>query len=157
MNVMFLCLDNICRSPIAEGILKKMYSEKGVNGNIESAGFESFNINDFPEERAVKIAGLHGIDLTSKKAKLFTVEDFDRFDSIFVMDLKSMQDATDFARNENDLVKVDYLMNLLEPGKNLSIADPYAKGFDESEKVFEILEKACKKITENALLDQSSL
>jgi protein-tyrosine phosphatase len=153
MNVMFLCLGNICRSPIAEGILRKKFLENNVSGSIESAGFESFNINDAPEERAVKIAALHGIDITSKKAKLFTEDDFDRFDKIFVMDLKSMQDAKDFARNENDLGKLDYLMNLLEPGKNLSIADPYNSGFDECEKVFEIMDKACEKITEIALKD----
>ncbi len=153
MNVMFLCLENVCRSPLAEGVLKRMYSENGIKGIVESAGFESFNINDFPDERAAKVAALHKIDITSKRAKLFSEEDFDRFDHIYVMDLKSMQDVKDFARGEYDLNKVDYLMNLIEPGKNLSIADPYEKGFDECEKVFELIEKACRTITQRAILD----
>lgn len=153
MNVMFLCLENVCRSPLAEGILKKMYSENGIKGVVESAGFESFNINDSPDERAAKVAALHKIDITSKRAKLFSEKDFDRFDHIYVMDLKSMQDVKDFTRGEHDLNKVDYLMNLIEPGKDLSIADPYEKGFDECEKVFELIEKACKAITQKAILD----
>lgn len=153
MNVMFLCLENVCRSPLAEGILKKMYSENGIKGIVESAGFESFNINDCPDERAAKVAALHKIDITSKRAKLFSEKDFDRFDHIYVMDLKSMQDVKDFTRGEHDLNKVDYLMNLIEPGKDLSIADPYEKGFDECEKVFELIEKACKAITQKAILD----
>ncbi len=153
MNVMFLCLGNVCRSPLAEGILKKVFAESGIEGNVDSAGFESFNINDSPDERAVKVAAMQKIDISSKRAKLFSEKDFDRFDRIYVMDLKSMQDVQDFARDAHDMNKVDYLMNLIEPGKNISIPDPYEKGFDECEKVFELIEKACKIIAERAVLD----
>lgn len=150
MNILFVCLGNICRSPMAEGILKKMYLEKGINGTVESAGFESFHINDAPDPRAIKVAKSRGIDISQKKARLFLKADFDRFDHIYVMDTLNMNDVQELVRNENDLKKVDYLMNLIEPGSNKTVPDPFLSGIEDCEKVFLTLEKACQKIVQLA-------
>jgi protein-tyrosine phosphatase len=148
MNVLFVCLGNICRSPIAEGILKQLYLTHGIDARVESAGFESFHINDSPDPRAMRVCAQHGIDLSQKKARLFREEDFHQFDRIYVMDQKNYQDVIETAINESDAQKVDFLLNLTHPGKNLPVPDPYYKGLDECEKVFELMSNACKKLVE---------
>lgn len=148
MNVLFVCLGNICRSPIAEGILKQLYLTHGIDARVESAGFESFHINDSPDPRAMHVCAQHGIDLSQKKARLFREEDFHQFDRIYVMDQKNYQDVIETAINESDAQKVDLLLNLTHPGKNLPVPDPYYKGLDECEKVFELMSNACKKLVE---------
>ncbi len=148
MNVLFVCLGNICRSPMAEGLLRKLYQESNIEGIVESAGFESFHINDAPDERALMVAREHQIDISDKKARLFTIDDFDRFDKIYVMDTQNMEDVQKVARNENDLNKVDYLLNVLHPGKNLTVPNPYFSGIEDCSKVFTIMKDACVKIVE---------
>ncbi|MCK9452891.1 MAG: low molecular weight phosphotyrosine protein phosphatase [Bacteroidales bacterium] len=146
MNVLFVCLGNTCRSPMAEGILKKIYQDKGITGAVESAGFQSFQHNNSPDPRAISVAKNHGIDICPKKARIFHTADFDRFDRIFVMDTKNMNDVLNLVRDENDRKKVDYLMNAIEPGSNKTVPDPYLNGVEDYEKVFINLEKACHKI-----------
>ena len=144
MNVLFVCLGNTCRSPMAEGILKMKFHEKNLKGHIDSAGFEPYNINDPPNPKAVEVALKYGVDLQNKKSRLFRQEDFDRFDSIYVMDIQNMTEAKRLARNETDIKKLDFLMNLIEPGKNIPVADPYKQGFDTYEKTFLLMEEACE-------------
>lgn len=146
MNILFVCLGNICRSPMAEGILKKIFTERGINGTVDSAGFESFHINDMPDPRAINVAKSYGIDISQKRARIFLKADFDRFDRIYVMDVKNMNDVLELARNDNDRKKVDYLMNIIEPGSNKTVPDPFLSGIEDCDKVYKILEKACQKI-----------
>jgi len=145
MNVLFVCLGNICRSPMAEGILKKLYKENHIEGLVESAGFESFHINDKPDKRAISVAKNHGIDISTKKARLFQKKDFDIFDKIYVMDALNLSDVSELA-DEDQLPKVELLMNVLEPGKNKVVPDPFSSGIEDCFKVFDLLEAACHKI-----------
>lgn len=151
MNVLFVCLGNICRSPIAEGILKRLYEQNGLDGNVESAGFESFHINDSPDPRAIQVCLQHGIDISQKKARLFREEDFQLFDHIFVMDQKNYQDVIEAAVNEADKKKVDFLLNLTNPGKNHPVPDPYYKGIDDCESVFDMMSKACEVLVKDVI------
>jgi protein-tyrosine phosphatase len=150
MNVLFVCMGNICRSPMAEGLLRKLYAENSIPGEVDSAGFESFHINDPPDERALAVAMNHQIDISAKRARLFIEDDFDRFDRIYVMDTQNMEDVQGVARNEQDLSKVDYLLNVVSPGKNLTVPNPYFSGMDDCGKVFYIMKTACLKIAEEA-------
>jgi protein-tyrosine phosphatase len=150
MNVLFVCLGNICRSPMAEGMLKKLFAENNVVGQVDSAGFESFHINEPPDERAISVAKSAGIDLSKKKARLFTAGDFDTFDKIYVMDTQNMRDVRDVSRNESDMAKVDYLLNVLGEGINQTVPDPYHSGIEDCEHVFELMQSACEKIVELA-------
>jgi protein-tyrosine phosphatase len=145
MNILFVCLGNICRSPMAEGILKKLYRDHNIKGVVESAGFESFHINDHPDKRSIQVARKHGIDISKKQARLFRKEDFDVFDRIYVMDALNMSDVSEIA-NEEQMKKVDYLMNVLEPGSNKVIPDPFTSGIEDCEKVFQLMESACQKL-----------
>ena len=143
MNVLFVCLGNSCRSPMAEGILKQLFIEHQLEGKIESAGFESVQTDGSPNEKAVKVSANHGIDIRTKRARKFHQSDFDAFDRIFVMDQKNMNDIMQVARNENDKMKVDYLLNLIEPGKDKQVSDPYYGGVDSYEHTFQTIEPAC--------------
>jgi protein-tyrosine phosphatase len=150
MNVLFICNGNICRSPLAAALLKKKYKQKGIKGTVSSAGFESYNINEGPNKEALMIAEKHSIKL-DHKARIFMKSDFRRFDRIFVMDTRNFRDVKDLAKTESDLNKVDYLMNVLEPGSNKTIPDPFQSGVIDIEYVFDILDRATDKIVEMAL------
>jgi protein-tyrosine phosphatase len=150
MNVLFICNGNICRSPIAAALLRKKFEDKNIPGEVSSAGFESFNINEPPDPIAVKIAKKYNLDL-NHKARIFIKKDFENFDKIYVMDTRNYRDVKELARNKEDLTKIDYLMNVIEPGKNKTIADPSMSGHIEIETIYNLLDKATDKILEIAL------
>lgn len=147
MKILFVCLGNICRSPLAEGIFRDMASKKGLTVEVDSAGFESFHEGDGADPRSAGTAARHGIDIRDHVARLFTVEDFDRFDLIFVMDSVNYSDVMGKSRSAADRKKVDYILNLVTPGANQPVPDPYYGGKDGFEKVFVMLEEACAVLT----------
>lgn len=141
---------------MAEGILKKKFAEHHIEGLVESAGFESFHINDPPDPRAIQTAENHGIDISRKRARLFRKEDFDRFDRVYVMDLKNYRDIMYFARSEGDKDKVDFILNLLKPGRNEAVPDPYYRAMEACEEVFNLLDAATDKIIEAILQEKKA-
>lgn len=147
MNILFVCLGNVCRSPLAEGILKEKLKKNNLTANVESAGFESYHINEHPDKRAIKVAKKNGIDITDYSCRLFTTDDYDKFDRIFVMEAANYRDVKYFARNEKDLEKVKFLMSVIS-GKNEPIPDPYFGDEEGFDKTFEMLDKACNKIVQ---------
>jgi protein-tyrosine phosphatase len=149
MNVLFVCMGNICRSPLAEALLKKKYADKNLKGDVSSAGFESFFINEPPDSRAREIAEKYGLIL-SGRARIFLKSDFDRFDKIYVMDTQNYRDVLDLARNENDKKKIDYLLNVVDPGKNKTMPDPLRTGINDMDTVFHLMDVATDKIVEMA-------
>jgi protein-tyrosine phosphatase len=151
MKVLFLCHANMCRSPLAEGLLRHILKMNNISAEVDSAGFEAFHINESPDDRAIQKAREQGIDISSKRVRLFTKDDFDQFDKIYVMDTLSYRNALYFARNEEDKQKVDYLLNVITPGKNESVPDPFYRSLAASEETFELLHKACKKIADEMI------
>ena len=151
MNILFVCTGNICRSPIAEGILSQKFRNYGIKGVVDSAGFESFYIGDMPDERAIRVSRENGINISGHAARLLTVKDFDVFDRIYVMDSANYQKAIRIARNDKDRQKVDFATNVLTPGANLPVKDPYYDGYAEFESVFMQLDPVCEKIAQSIL------
>ncbi|MBN2173438.1 MAG: low molecular weight phosphotyrosine protein phosphatase [Bacteroidales bacterium] len=149
MKILFLCNSNLCRSPLAEGVMKLILKNRNIEATVDSAGFEAFHINESPEARAVMTAKKYGIDISSKRARLFNSDDFDRFDKIFVMDTFTYRNAIDFARNENDIAKIDFLMNLVRPGRNESIPDPFYRKLEACQETYLMMEQACNKIADS--------
>ena len=146
-----VCLGNICRSPLAEGILKsKVYSHKTF---IDSAGTGGYHIGAKPDKRSISVASVNGIDITDQKARKFVVKDFDEFDLIYVMDQSNYQNVIDLARNEHDSSKVKLILNEVFPGEDLDVPDPYYGGEFGFKNVYKMLSEACdvisKKINSN--------
>lgn len=141
-----VCLGNICRSPLAEGILRDKAEKLNLNIVIDSAGTSNYHIGEHPDNRTIANANKHGVDVSQLKARQFGVEDFDRFDTIFVMDSSNYADVIALARNEADKRKVELILNRVYPNSNMAVPDPYFGGEQGFENVFILLEQACEVI-----------
>jgi protein-tyrosine phosphatase len=142
-KVLMVCLGNICRSPLAAGVLRKKLEDAGVEAVVDSAGFEPYHIGEGPDERTASIASKYGIDLSGHVMRLFSREDFNNYDRIYVMDQRNLRDVLFLARTEEDKQKVDYLLNVLDPGKNQIIPDPYYGEEKDFEHALQLMYKAC--------------
>lgn len=137
-----VCLGNICRSPLAEGILKsKLFRANTV---IDSAGTGAYHIDQKPDSRSIAVAKINGVDITDQRARKFLVEDFDAFDIIYVMDNANYRDVIEMARNEDDIVKVKMILNEVFPNENLDVPDPYLGGGFGFKNVYKMLDEACE-------------
>lgn len=152
MKVLMVCLGNICRSPLAEGILRHKVNEQLKLGNqkfesweVDSAGTSGFHASEKPDIRSRKVAKENGIDISQQRSRQFRGWDFETFDIIYVMDSSNYQNVLALAKTEEEKAKVKLIMNELEPGMNIAVPDPYygEYGF---ENVFEMLDKACDEI-----------
>lgn len=146
MKILVVCLGNICRSPLAEGILLHMAAEKKLDITIDSAGTSNYHIDEAPDVRTVANAKKHNIDLTPLRARQFTVEDFDVFDRIYVMDKSNLQNVLKLSRHDNDRQKVDLFLNISHPGQNMEVPDPYFGGEAGFENVFQLVWKASERL-----------
>jgi len=142
MKVLMVCLGNICRSPLAEGILKKITTEKNLNWQVDSAGTGAYHVGELPDPRSIQVAQAHHIDITDQRAQQFKVGHFDLYDWILVMDSSNYQNVLQLARHEQDRAKVQLIMNFAKPDWNEAVPDPYwdDNGF---EKVYQMLHTAC--------------
>lgn len=141
-----VCLGNICRSPLAEGILKsKVYSFKTF---VDSAGTGAYHVGEKPDKRSIAIAKQNGIDITDQKARKFTKEDFKLFDLIYVMDNSNYNNVVSLASNEVEKEKVKLILNEVFPGENLDVPDPYYGGDFGFKNVYNMLDEACNIIAQ---------
>jgi protein-tyrosine phosphatase len=148
VKILFVCTGNICRSPLAEGILKDKLKRYNLHAEADSAGLENFHVGDPPDARAIATAQKRGIDISGHRVRLFEKEDFDRFDKIYIMDSYHQMVLAGMSRSDEDMQKVDYIMNVLEPGKNTHVEDPWYDGINAFEKVYQQLDRACEKIAD---------
>lgn len=149
MKILFLCLGNICRSPLAEGILAHKMIQQGIKGKVDSAGFESYHMGDPPDPRAIGIALQHQIDISAQRVRVFHASDFDTFDRIYVMDESNMSMIRKKTRNQDDLKKVDFVMNLVYPGVNMEVPDPYYGNVELFEEAYRLLDLATDELAKH--------
>ncbi|MEM7104067.1 MAG: low molecular weight protein-tyrosine-phosphatase [Bacteroidota bacterium] len=142
MKILMVCLGNICRSPLAEGIMQKMINDHNLPWEVDSAGTGAWHIGESPDPRSQKVAMQNGLDISHQRARQFHAGDFDTFDYIIVMDSSNYRNVSQLARNEADMEKVELIMNFVQPGYNQAVPDPYyaQDGFGE---VYEMLIEAC--------------
>ena len=138
-----VCLGNICRSPLAEGILRSKLSEKFI---VDSAGTGGWHAGELPDKRSIAIARLKGLDISNQRARQFKVSDFTTFDHIFVMDNTNYKEVIALAPNEATKSKVKLILNEISPNDNVDVPDPYYGGVDGFENVYNMLDQACDEI-----------
>ena len=149
MKILVVCLGNICRSPMAEGILRKKSLETEKNWTIDSAGTSNYHIGEAPDSRATQKSAKYDVDISNLRGRQFSKSDFDKFDLILAMDESNYSDILRMARNEFDQEKVKMILNYTHPGKNLAVTDPYYGGDASFEEVYKLLNDACDKIIED--------
>ena len=144
MKILMVCLGNICRSPLAEGVMQHLIDTNNLNWKVDSAGTSGWHNGALPDERSIAVAKSHNIDITHQQSRKFVTSDFDLFDKIYVMDQSNYKDVIALARNESDQSKVDLLLNESQPGRNARVPDPYYEGGFEG--VYQMVAEACQKI-----------
>jgi len=146
MKILMVCLGNICRSPMAEGLMQAKIEKYNLDAEVDSAGFESYHTGDAPDYRASHVMQKHGIDITGQRSRLFLKSDFDTFDRIYVMDSGNYADVRSMAAQTDQMKKVDYILNILHPGSNKAVPDPYYGGKEGFETTFKLLDAATEQI-----------
>lgn len=141
-----VCLGNICRSPLAEGILQSKVNSDFIQ--VDSAGTAAYHIGNLPDPRSIDVARKYGIDLTHQRARQFSVDDFDAFDFIYAMDESNYQNILALAKSEEDVSKVKLILNETNPDTDASVPDPYYGGDEGFENVYYMLDEACEIIAE---------
>ena len=143
-----VCLGNICRSPMADGLLRKKVAELDLDVFVDSAGTSGLHAGEKPDPRMRATALSMGVDIDMLRSRKFNQADFDEFDLIYAMDASNYNNILSLARNEADKQKVLLILNELQPGKNLQVPDPYYGGEQGFVDVFNMLDAATDKILE---------
>lgn len=141
MNILFVCLGNICRSPMAEGILKQMYRERDIAGNVESVGLMDWNADKAADYRAIAVARENGLDITSHRARQIRKEDFDRFDIILAMDGHNIRLLEKLVSPENK-----HKIRLLRGSGD--IKDPYQGTEKDFREAFKLIKECIETLVE---------
>lgn len=141
-----VCLGNICRSPLGEGILKNKVDPDKVF--VDSAGTGGYHIGEKPDRRSIDVARNHGIDITDQRCRKFSEADFEDFDFIYVMDKSNYTNVLSLANSESEVKKVKLLLEVLNNSPQ-EVPDPYYGGKDGFEKVYRMIDQACTLIADN--------
>lgn len=153
VKILMVCLGNICRSPLAEGILASKLPKNKFT--VDSAGTGSWHIGRKPDERSIVTAKKNKIDISHQKGRQFAIRDFETFDYIYVMDNSNYNDVMHLAKTPEQRNKVQLILNELFPDENVDVPDPYyglANGFDH---VYEMLDQACELIAKKLIAKHS--
>lgn len=138
-----VCLGNICRSPLAEGILRSKLNE---DFHVDSAGTGAWHIGKGPDKRSVFIANKYGIDISAQRARQFDVKDFDEFDLIYVMDQSNYEDVLALAKNQTHKSKVRLILDESSDWEDKNVPDPYFGEEDGFENVYRMLDEVTTQI-----------
>lgn len=144
-RILMVCLGNICRSPLAEGILKSKLNPALFE--VDSAGTGHWHVGNSPDSRSIKVAKKHDIDISKQKGRQFSKRDFDDFDIIYVMDTENKKNVLELAPNEEEKKKVKLILNELFENENVDVPDPYYGEETDFEHVFKLLDEASEIIS----------
>jgi protein-tyrosine phosphatase len=143
-KILMVCLGNICRSPLAEGILKNKLKNTGIQ--IDSAGTASYHLGENPDYRAISVAKKHGIDISGHTGRQFKTSDFNTYDIIYVMDAYNYNDLLRLCSSAEERAKIEFITDMLHPGMKTPVPDPYYGGAEDFEKTFKVLNDNCEHI-----------
>jgi len=146
-KILMVCLGNICRSPLAEELLRSKVNKENVL--VDSAGLDHYHIGEPPCKSSQEIAKKHNLNISHLRARRFEISDFEKFDKIYIMDNYNWEIIQKKARNESDLEKIDFILNEIYPNENLDVPDSYQKGMNAAQIVFNMLDQATDKIAKD--------
>jgi len=135
-----VCLGNICRSPLAQGILEHKVAEKKLDWLVSSSGTSAWHVGEPPDRRSIEVAAENDINIRMQRSQQFHASDFEKYDHILVMDSSNHTNVCALAKNESEKRKVKLILNFSQPGKNKQVPDPYYEG--GFQKVFDMLDEA---------------
>jgi protein-tyrosine phosphatase len=144
MKILMICLGNICRSPLAEGVLKNKVKEHQLDWEVDSAGTGGWHAGELPDRRSIAVAKKYGIDLTDQRARQFQKSDLDTFDLILTMDKSNFKDIQRFAKTDVQRAKIHLIMNFSRPETDFEVPDPYYD--NRFQLVYDLLDEACEKL-----------
>ena len=147
-----VCLGNICRSPLAEGILQHKVHKAGLDWTVDSAGTGNYHIGEPPHRLSQKVAKMNGVDICGQKCRQFVKEDMLEFDKIYAMDSEVYNDIKRISRELWDPSKTDLLMNEVYPGRNINVPDPWYGGERDFHEVYDMISKACDALIEKHVI-----
>ena len=142
MRILMVCLGNICRSPMADGLMRKKVQDNQLDIYVDSAGTANYHVGGAPDTRMTATAKSKGIDISGLKARQFIVSDFDAFDLIYVMIQSNYNNVVRLARNETDIQKVQLILELRTSPHEIEVPDPYYGGQDGFEHVYQLLDES---------------
>lgn len=143
-KILFVCLGNICRSPLAEGIMLHLKEKHGLPLEIDSAGTAHYHIGEAPDHRTIANAAKNGVDLSKLRARQFQASDFDAFDKIYVMDKNNYKNVLSMSDQKQHHAKVRFLLDVVFPDQNKEVPDPYYGSEKDFEAAFQLVYKACE-------------
>tara|TARA_R110001592_G_scaffold359340_3_gene665644 strand:+ start:350 stop:808 length:459 start_codon:yes stop_codon:yes gene_type:complete len=148
MKVLMVCLGNICRSPLAEGILRKLATDKGLNIQVDSCGTADYHVGEAPDARSVQVASENGIDISSLSGRQFKASDFESFDFILAMDEKNLSDILSKSKYAENKAKAKLMLSYLPEESDKNVFDPYYGNITDFEAVYNQLHQACSNFLE---------
>jgi protein-tyrosine phosphatase len=137
-----VCLGNICRSPLADGLLLRKIEAQNLDAIVDSAGTADYHIGKAPDARMIRTAAKHGTALDFLRARQFTSKDFQNFDHILVMDHSNQRNVLKLAQTQDDEKKVEFLLDYLYPNQQLEVPDPYYGTSEDFEAVYQLVDQA---------------
>ncbi|MCO5240112.1 MAG: low molecular weight phosphotyrosine protein phosphatase [Chitinophagaceae bacterium] len=152
MKILMVCLGNICRSPLAEGIMEYKVQQAQLNWTVDSAGTNGYHVGEAPHRLSQKVALMHGIDISRQSARNITGNDFQVFDMIYAMAEDVIDDIKWRTGNAYNPKKVKLLMDEVYPGRSIDVPDPWYGPEADYHQVFDMIDKACNKIIEHYAL-----
>lgn len=145
MKILMVCLGNICRSPLAEGILTHKLREAGLTDwQVDSAGTGGWHVGQQPDPRSIQAAKEHGIDISMQCARKFSAQDFDRYDLILAMDQSNYNNLKHLAQEPAKMSKVRLMLSYVDESDLSDVPDPYRGDASDFEEVFQLLDEACE-------------
>jgi protein-tyrosine phosphatase len=148
MRILMVCLGNICRSPLAEGILQHKVHARNKKWLVDSAGTNGIHDGEAPHKLSQKVAKANGIDISKQVSRKFVATDFDVYDKIYVMAKDVFDEMKRIAGEKFDTTKVDFFLNELHPQKNMDVPDPWYGNEDGYVKVYDLIDRTCDAIVE---------
>lgn len=155
MRILMVCLGNICRSPLAEGIMQQKLLKKNIKAVVDSAGMIDYHEGEMPDHRSIAISKKFGIDISKQRSRPFRQNDFEKFEFIFAMDTHNYQSILEFAKNKEEEKKVFLLLEYAGIGYSRSVPDPYYGTLKDFEEVYKLIDRACENIVDKFIKENA--